>query len=68
MKTIRQYHVGEVFAAGLSHKPDAMFLFQYGANQPEYNLMITRARRAIHVSVKGSQDGAWDSFRITSGA
>lgn len=31
----------------------------YGANQPLYDLMITRGGVAIHVSVKGSQDGGW---------
>jgi hypothetical protein len=32
-------------------------LVKYGANQPLYDLMITRCGKAIHVSVKGSQDG-----------
>src|SRR5262249_50067702 len=34
-------------------------LVQYGANQPQYDLTISRDGRAIHVSVKGSQDGGW---------
>jgi len=32
---------------------------QYGANQPEYNLMVERDERALKVSVKGSQDKGW---------
>ena len=32
---------------------------QYGANQPEYDLMIDNGRQTLKVSVKGSQDGGW---------
>jgi hypothetical protein len=32
---------------------------QYGANQPEYDLMIVDRERVLKVSVKGSRDGAW---------
>jgi len=32
---------------------------QYGANQPEYDLMVSQGDRMLKVSVKGSQDGAW---------
>lgn len=32
---------------------------QYGANQPEYDLMISRGDRFAKVSVKGSKDGSW---------
>ena len=32
---------------------------QYGANQPEYDLMISRGDRLAKVSVKGSKDGSW---------
>lgn len=62
MKTMRQYHVGlaaEAFAAGLFAQAGYDVLVQYGANQPLYDLMITRGGQAIHVSVKGSQDGGW---------
>jgi hypothetical protein len=62
MKTMRQYHVGvatEAFAAGLFAHAGCDVLVQYGANQPEYDLMITRAGQAFSVSVKGSQDGGW---------
>src|SRR5436190_6383861 len=32
---------------------------QYGANQPEYDLMIARNDLILKVSVKGSADGGW---------
>lgn len=32
---------------------------QYGANQPEYDLVAVDGERVIKVSVKGSQDGSW---------
>jgi hypothetical protein len=32
---------------------------QYGANQPEYDLIVAKGERVLKVSVKGSQDGAW---------
>ena len=32
---------------------------QYGANQPEYDLMIAKGEHMLKVSVKGSKDGAW---------
>lgn len=32
---------------------------QYGANQPEYDLMIAAGDRMLKVSVKGSSDGGW---------
>lgn len=32
---------------------------QYGANQPEYDLVAVRAAQMLKVSVKGSQDGSW---------
>jgi Holliday junction resolvase-like predicted endonuclease len=32
---------------------------QYGANQPEYDLIVARSDRLLKVSVKGSQDGSW---------
>jgi hypothetical protein len=62
IKQMRQYHVGvaaEAFAAGLFAQAGCDVLVQYGANQPLYDLMITRGGRGIHVSVKGSQDAGW---------
>jgi len=32
---------------------------QYGANQPEYDLMVAKGDRLLKISVKGSQDGGW---------
>ncbi|MDF2653266.1 MAG: hypothetical protein K0Q73_9071, partial [Paenibacillus sp.] len=32
---------------------------QYGANQPEYDLMVAKGDKMLKVSVKGSQDGGW---------
>ncbi|GIO32831.1 hypothetical protein J2TS6_39720 [Paenibacillus albilobatus] len=32
---------------------------QYGANQPEYDIVIVQGDRMLKVSVKGSQDGSW---------
>lgn len=32
---------------------------QYGANQPEYDLVAVAGDRILKVSVKGSQDGGW---------
>jgi Holliday junction resolvase-like predicted endonuclease len=58
----RSYHVGvaaEAFAAALFAQAGCDVLVQYGANQPEYDLMVSRADRTVKVSVKGSQDGGW---------
>jgi len=32
---------------------------QYGADQPEYDLMVAQGDSLLKVSVKGSQDGGW---------
>lgn len=32
---------------------------QYGANQPEYDLVVVRKDMFLKVSVKGSKDGGW---------
>jgi Holliday junction resolvase-like predicted endonuclease len=32
---------------------------QYGANQPEYDLIVAKGDQLLKVSVKGSQDGSW---------
>lgn len=62
MKSMSAYHCGvaaEAFAAGLFAQAGCDVAVQYGANQPQYDLVVTRDGRAIHVSVKGSQDGGW---------
>jgi hypothetical protein len=56
------WHIGiaaEAFAAGLFARCGFDVSVQYGANQPEYDLMISREERHLKVSVKGSQDGSW---------
>ncbi|WHZ60036.1 hypothetical protein [Metabacillus hrfriensis] len=32
---------------------------QYGANQPEYDLIVAQGEKMVKISVKGSQDGGW---------
>ncbi len=32
---------------------------QYGANQPEYDLIVAKGDNLLKVSVKGSKDGSW---------
>lgn len=32
---------------------------QYGANQPEYDLILARGDKLLKISVKGSKDGSW---------
>src|SRR5699024_5859719 len=32
---------------------------QYGANQPEYDLIAVSGEKMLKISVKGSQDGGW---------
>lgn len=32
---------------------------QYGANQPEYDLIAAKDDKMVKISVKGSQDGGW---------
>jgi hypothetical protein len=32
---------------------------QYGANQPEYDLLIVDGQHMLKISVKGSKDEAW---------
>ena len=36
-----------------------MVSVQYGANQPEYDLVVVSGENMLKVSVKGSQDGGW---------
>ncbi|MCC6971877.1 MAG: hypothetical protein IT434_16830 [Phycisphaerales bacterium] len=56
------YHVAvaaEAFAAGLFARCGLDVSVQYGANQPEYDLVVTRGEKMLKVSVKGSQTGRW---------
>lgn len=56
------WHVGvaaEAVAAAQFARCGCDVSVQYGANQPEYDLMVAKNGRMLKVSVKGSQDGAW---------
>lgn len=57
-----QFHVGvaaEAIVAAQFARCGYDVSVQYGANQPEYDLMIAKDDKLMKVSVKGSQDGAW---------
>ena len=49
----------EAFAAAQFARCGWDISVQYGANQPEYDLVATEGERMLKVSVKGSQDGSW---------
>ena len=49
----------ESFAAGQFARCGWDVSVQYGANQPEYDLMVADGERMLKVSVKGSKDGGW---------
>lgn len=49
----------EAFAAALFARCGCDVSVQYGANQPEYDLVVVRGEKLLKVSVKGSQDGGW---------
>jgi Holliday junction resolvase-like predicted endonuclease len=56
------FHVGiaaEAFAAGFFAQAGCEVSVQYGANQPEYDLLVARPDAIVRVSVKGSQSGSW---------
>ena len=56
------YRVGvaaEAFAAAQFARLGYDVSVQYGANQPEYDLMIAKGAHMLKVSVKGSQDASW---------
>lgn len=55
-------HVGvaaEAFAAAVFAQCGVDISVQYGANQPEYDLIVARGDQLLKVSVKGSKDGGW---------
>jgi hypothetical protein len=62
MERLKPFHVGvaaEAFAAALFAQASCDVSVQYGANQPEYDLLISKGDRHLKISVKGSQDGGW---------
>jgi Holliday junction resolvase-like predicted endonuclease len=59
---ISSFHISvaaEAFAAGLFAQCGLDVSVQYGANQPEYDLVVVKGDRVLKVSVKGSQTGSW---------
>lgn len=62
MDGISSWHVGvaaEAFAAALFARFGYDVSVQYGANQPEYDLIAVSGDLMLKISVKGSKDGAW---------
>ena len=60
--TFSSWHVGvaaEAFAAGMFARCGLDVSVQYGANQPEYDLIVAQEDKLLKVSVKGSKDGSW---------
>lgn len=49
----------EAFAAAQFARSGWDVSVQYGANQPEYDLVAVAGEHMLKVSVKGSQDGGW---------
>ncbi len=62
MSKMTSWHVGvaaEAFAAGQLARMKYDVSVQYGANQPEYDLIAVDGEKMLKISVKGSQDGGW---------
>lgn len=62
MKTISSWHVGiaaEAYTAAVFARYGYDVSVQYGANQPEYDLIAVSGDKMLKISVKGSQDGSW---------
>ncbi len=60
MKT--SWHVAttaKAFAAAQFSRLGWNVSVQYGANQPEYDLIVADGDRLLKVSVKGNKDGSW---------
>ena len=60
--SISPRHVGvaaEAIAAAYFARSGFDISVQYGANQPEYDLIVASGEKLLKVSVKGSQDGSW---------
>ncbi len=56
------YHVGvaaEAVVASLFARCGYDVSVQYGANQPGYDLIVSKGKAMCKVSVKGSKDGGW---------
>jgi Holliday junction resolvase-like predicted endonuclease len=58
--TPRQCEIAaESYTACLLAQAGYDVLVQYGANQPDYDLVAVKDKRMLLISVKGSQDGGW---------
>lgn len=59
---MNSWHVG-VAAEAIAAAQFARFTYdvsvQYGADQPEYDLIAVSGDKMLKISVKGSQDGSW---------
>lgn len=49
----------ESHAASLLARAGYDVMVQYGANQPDYDLIAVKGQHLLPISVKGSQDGGW---------
>lgn len=61
-KKIHSWHIGisaEAFVAAQFARYGIDVSVQYGANQPEYDLIACKGDSIMKISVKGSQDGSW---------
>lgn len=62
MSKMTSWHVGvaaEAFVAAQFARLGYDVSVQYGANQPEYDLIVVDGEKMLKISVKGSQDGSW---------
>lgn len=62
LKNLTTWHIAtaaEAMAAAQFARCGWDVSVQYGANQPEYDLMVTRGDDVLKISVKGSRDGGW---------
>lgn len=62
MKEFTSWHVGvaaEAYAAALLARYGYNVSVQYGANQPEYDLIAVSGDKMLKISVKGSKDKKW---------
>ena len=62
MGRMTSWHVGvaaEAFVAAQFARMRYDVSVQYGANQPEYDLIAVSGDKMLKISVKGSQDGGW---------
>lgn len=61
-KVFTSWHVGvaaEAIAAAQFARLGLDVSVQYGADQPEYDLIVSKGDMMLKVSVKGSSDGSW---------